>query len=89
MNKETEKEFADFCDSRETSFYEHHEAVKSFIDTHFISKKDLEEEIDKLLDNCKKALDAGAGSEFGSASGGIQLNGCKKALQDLKDKLLK
>ena len=99
MNKELKKKFEDefpqtgdkpthFEVCKCWSCVDYREDILSFIETHTIAKKDLEREIDKLIGNCDEALKSGASSEFGSASGGIQLTGCKSALQDLKDKLL-
>jgi hypothetical protein len=84
MNKEIEKEFDkrfvrsdglmdkyvnahDFEKIQSTA-----EAIKSFIDTHFIAKKDAEEAIDEHI----KKWD----NEFSASR--------KECLQDLKDKLL-
>ena len=50
-----------------------------------IQKQKIIGKIDEYIQNCDTALKAGAGSEFGSASGGIHLNGAKKAFEELKD----
>ena len=96
MNKEIEKEFEDkfgdfYLDVSEgvhTMFDPVDSQIIDWIDTHFIAKKDLKEAIDVKLENCDKAIEDGCGRELGSASGSVQLFGCKAALQDLKDKLL-
>lgn len=50
IKEELKKEFVDFCDSMPTSFYEHHEKVKSFIHSTIEEVlKEKREEVEKIL----------------------------------------
>ena len=92
MDKELRKQFnekfgevyTENSPNASTDYYEITDEINAFISKHYISRSKVEKEIDKLLGNCDKALKAGASSEMGSASGGIQLNGCISALKALK-----
>jgi len=50
-----------------------------------LQKQKIIEKINEYIANCDTALKAGAGSEFGSASGAIHLNGAKQAFEELKE----
>lgn len=87
ISKETEKEFKDWYISTYPACWKTHKVVE-WINEKTVDKREVEKEIDKLLDNCDKAEADGAMSQFGSAGGPTMLASCVDALKGLKHSLL-